>query len=364
MRLILSGGGTGGHIYPALAIAQGVKEVMPSVEILYIGTRKGLESTIVPKAGYEFKDIDITGIDRTSMLKASKSLVKFPKSFFEARNIVKEFKPDVVLGTGGYVSFPVVMASTFFTCKTIIHEQNAVLGLANRNLAKRADYTLLTFAEAGQDINAKKCIVTGLPVRQEILKVSRSQAKEELGLDDRFTLVAFGGSRGAASINRAMLQLINRYKNDAKLQIIWITGNDGFADIERSLKNELDLDSLQCKLIFSPYMYDIEKALAASDLAICRAGASTVAELTILGLPAILIPYPYAAENHQEKNAQALMEKKAVDMVIDEFLDGDTLYNKVENLRLNPHILNMMKQKLLQEAKPNALQDIVNIILS
>ncbi len=362
MRLILSGGGTGGHIYPALAIAEGIKKVLPTVEILYIGTQKGMESTIVPKAGYEFKEIDITGIDRSSMLKASKTLIKFPRSFIEARSIIKEFKPDIVLGTGGYVSFPVLMAATFFTCKTIIHEQNAVLGLANRNLAKRVDYTLLTFAEAGRNINAKKSIVTGLPVRPEILKVKRNQAKKELGLDDRFTLIAFGGSRGAASINRAMLDLIIRYKNDSNLQIIWITGNDGFDEIKKSLDNALGLDNIKCKLLLLPYMFDIEKAFAASDLAVCRAGASTIAELSILGLPAILIPYPYAAENHQEKNARTLVNKNAVDMVIDEFLDGDTLHNKVEHLRHNPLILNTMKENLLNEAKPNALNDIVNII--
>lgn len=363
MRLILSGGGTGGHIYPALAIARGVEEVIPSVEILYVGTKNGLESKIVPNAGYDFKHIDISGIDRTSMLKASKSLIKFPKSFFEAREIVKSFKPDVVVGTGGYVSFPVVMASTFFSCKTIIHEQNAVLGLANKHLAKRVDYTLLTFEEAGKNIAAKKVIVTGLPVRKEILAVDREQAKRELGLDSRFTLIAFGGSRGAASINRAMLGIVDRYKDDADIQIIWITGENNYEEIEQQLKNRLNYSNLKCKLLLFPYMYDIEKALAVSDLAVCRAGASTLAELAILGLPAILIPYPYAAENHQEKNARALMEKKAVDMVIDEFLDGDTLYNKVQALRSDANKLSIMKQNLLKEAKPNALQDIVHIIV-
>lgn len=363
MKLILSGGGTGGHIYPALAIARGVKEVIPSVEILYVGTQKGMESTIVPKAGYDFKHIDISGIDRTSMLKASKSLVKFPKSFFEAREIVKSFKPDVVLGTGGYVSFPIVMASTFFPCKTIIHEQNAVLGLANRYLAKRVDYTLLTFEEAGKNISAKNIIVTGLPVRKEILNVNREQAKKELGLDNRFTLIAFGGSRGAVSINRAMLELVDRYQDDSNIQIIWITGENNYEEIEQQLKTNLNYPHLKCKLLLFPYMYDIEKALAASDLAVCRAGASTVAELAILGLPAILIPYPYATENHQEKNARALAEKKAVDIVIDEFLDGDTLYNKVQPLRFNTDKLKNMKQNLLKEAKPNALEEIVDIIL-
>ncbi len=249
MKLILSGGGTGGHIYPALAIAEGVKKLVPTVEILYVGTQKGLESTIVPKAGYDFSSVDISGFDRNSMLKASKTLLKFPKSFLEARKIIKDFAPDVVLGTGGYVSFPVVYSASFFNCKTIIHEQNAIAGLANRHLAKRVDYTLLTFAEVEQEINAKKSIVTGLPVRPEILNIDRVKAKKELGLDDRFTLLAFGGSRGAASINQAMLDLVDRYRNDSDLQIVWITGDNNYEQILEGLKDKLDMSKLKCKLL-------------------------------------------------------------------------------------------------------------------
>ncbi|NLJ71390.1 MAG: undecaprenyldiphospho-muramoylpentapeptide beta-N-acetylglucosaminyltransferase [Syntrophomonadaceae bacterium] len=362
MRLILSGGGTGGHIYPALAIAEGVKRVLPTTEILYIGTEKGLESNIVPKAGYNFATINIAGLDRTSMLKASQALMKVPKGFLEAREIIKNFKPDVVVGTGGYVSFPVLYSATFFACKTIIHEQNAIAGLANRHLAKKVDYTLLTFPEAKATMKAKRPILTGLPVRPEILNIKRHTAKSKLGLDDNFTLLAFGGSRGAASINRSMIYLIDRYRNDNKLQIIWITGENNYEGIHESLEAKIGHDNIKCKLLLYPYMYNIEEALAAADLAICRAGASTVAELTILGLPAILIPYPYAAENHQEKNARALMDKNAAEMVIDEFLDGDTLYRKVNYLLSNEAVLKNMKNNLLKEARPDALERIVEII--
>ncbi|HZK43349.1 MAG TPA: undecaprenyldiphospho-muramoylpentapeptide beta-N-acetylglucosaminyltransferase [Syntrophomonadaceae bacterium] len=363
MRLILSGGGTGGHVYPALAIAQGVKDVIPSVEILYIGTQKGMESIIVPKAGYDFKYIDISGIDRSSMVRASKSLIKFPKSFFTSLNIIRSFKPDVVVGTGGYVSFSPVMAATFLDCKSIIHEQNALMGLANRNLAKRVDHTLLTFEEAAEGLEAKDITITGLPVRQEIMQANRNEAKKELGLDNRFTLVAFGGSRGAASINRGMLGLIDRYRKVPNLQIIWITGENNYTEIKDKIQSQIGLENLQCKLLLYPYMFNIENALVAADLAVCRAGASTVAELSILGLPAILVPYPYATDGHQEKNAKTLLEKKAADMVIDEFLDGDTLYKKVEYYRNNINELDHMKQNLLKEAKPNALRDIVDIIM-
>lgn len=362
MRLVLSGGGTGGHIYPALAIAAGVKKIIPDAEILYVGTEKGLEKDIVKKAGYPFCAIDISGIDRSSMLKASRSLIKFPKSFFQAFNIIKEFKPDVVLGTGGYVSFPVVLAGTFFNCKTMIHEQNVYPGLANRNLASRVDHIFLTFEESKKFLKGKHVKVTGLPVRQEIIEVRKDMALRNLQMEDKFTLVAFGGSRGAMSINNAMLDVVEKYKNDENIQIIWITGDAGYEDIKRKLEANINLNEMKLMLKLFPYMYNIEEALAVSDLAVCRAGASTLCELAILGLPAILVPYPYAAEGHQEKNARALKEKKAAEMVIDEYLDGDTLYKKVEYLRNNPKILEEMRANLRKEAKPQALRDIVEII--
>jgi UDP-N-acetylglucosamine--N-acetylmuramyl-(pentapeptide) pyrophosphoryl-undecaprenol N-acetylglucosamine transferase len=362
MKIILSGGGTGGHIYPALAIAGEIRQRVPSADILYVGSREGMENHIVPLEGLNYKSVDISGIDRSSMLKASKSLVKFPRSFFQAWDIIKEFKPDVVVGTGGYVSFPVVLAATFFACKTVIHEQNAVMGLANRKLARRADYTLLTFEEAGAQLDAKRTVLTGLPVRKEILEVNPEQARRNLGIrEDCFTLVAFGGSRGARSINRAVLEFLTLARKE-DMQLIWITGNLDYNDINKEVQ-ELDLSGWETGLQITPFMYNIEEALAIADLAVCRAGASTLSELADLGLPAILIPYPYAAENHQEKNARALLEKNAVDMVIDEFLDGDTLYKKIQKLRGDESRLSDMSRNIKKEARPNALNDIVDIIL-
>ncbi len=363
MRIILSGGGTGGHIYPALAIASELKHRDPAVEILYVGTKKGLESKIVPASGITFKTIDVSGIDRTSMLKASKSLIKFPTSFFEARSIIKEFQPDIIIGTGGYVSFPIVLAGTFLGIKTIIHEQNAMPGLANRNLAKRVDRILLTFEEAKQHLSGQNTKVTGLPVRKEILTVNRESARKNMGLDKQiFTLLAFGGSLGAMTINRAMLDFIERSRADA-IQIIWITGQSAYQEMQEELEKGLDLSKMSCRVSLYPYLYNMEEALAAADLAVCRAGASTVCELEALGLPAILIPYPYAADNHQEKNARALVDKNAALLVIDEFLDGYTLYEKVQELRKKPEQLQQMGQNMLKESKPQALKEIVDEII-
>ncbi|SHG94428.1 UDP-N-acetylglucosamine-N-acetylmuramylpentapeptide N-acetylglucosamine transferase [Thermosyntropha lipolytica DSM 11003] len=364
MRLIVSGGGTGGHIYPALAIAKEVKRIIPEAQILYVGTEKGMEKDIVSKEGYPFYAVDISGIDRSSLLRASRSLLKVPKSFWQAFNIIKEFKPDVVLGTGGYVSFPVVLAGTFFNCKTMIHEQNVFPGLANRKLASRVDCIFLTFEETRKYLSGKKIKVTGLPVRREIMEVKREEALKHLELKDKFTLIAFGGSRGAMSINKAMLEVVRRYQNNEDMQIIWITGYTGYEEIKEKLAMSIDTGKMKLTLRLFPYMYNIEEALAVSSLAVCRAGASTLCELAVLGLPAILIPYPYAAEGHQEKNARALKEKKAADMVIDEYLDGDTLYNKIEYLRNNPYLLAEMRANLLKEARPYALKDIVETIIN
>lgn len=357
MRAIITGGGTGGHIYPALAIADELRRRINNIDILYVGSN-GMESRIVPEAGYEFTAIDVSGIDRSSMLKAGQSLVKFPYSFFQAKDIIKHFSPSFILGTGGYVSFPVVLAGTYFAPKTFIHEQNAYPGLANRHLAKRVDCTMLTFAEAAKYMQAKRIRVTGLPVRQEFFRVTPQSGRQALGLNDNwFTMIAFGGSRGAATINRAMLQAVERLQ-DRPMQIIWITGPDHYEELKQQVQDRLKRDCTAVIRIL-PYMNNIEQAMGASHLAVCRAGASTLAELAVLGLPAILVPYPYAAENHQEKNARALVDKKAATMVIDEFLDGDTLVNTIETLRSEPDRLNTMRQQMLGEAKPNALDDII-----
>ena len=363
MKMIISGGGTGGHIYPALSIAEGVQERLPDARILYVGSRQGMEKNIVPKRGFDYASVDIAGIDRSSMLKASQSLVKFPKSFFQGWDILKEFKPDVVVGTGGYASFPVVLASTFFSCRSYIHEQNAQPGLANRHLAGRVDCVMLTFEEAARHLQAKRIEITGLPVRQAITSVNRAQAYDKWGFSpDVFTLVAFGGSQGAASINRAMLGFLDRIRAE-RSQVIWMTGHKQYEELLEQV-NGLQLGQSKVTLVLKPYLDHIEDALAAADLAVCRAGASTLSELAVLGLPAVLAPYPYASDNHQEKNARALLEKKAVEMIIDEFLDGDTLYEKIESLRHQPEQVRFMAANMKKEAKPNALDDILNIILS
>lgn len=361
MNIIVSGGGTGGHIYPALAIIREIQDRVPSARILYVGTKKGLEHSLVPQQGIPFQAIEIQGLNRSSPIKAVRSILKVPASFGQAKKIIRDFRPDVIVGTGGYVSFPIVLAGTFLGIKTCIHEQNAFPGLTNRSLAKRVDLLMLTFPEALERLKARRVEITGLPVRKEILALAGRLPAEKTA--DPFTLLAFGGSLGAASINQAILDLIKYYRETPDIRIIWITGKGNYEAMQTELSKLNAAPSYQCKVEIMPYHDHIEEVMATADLAVCRAGASTVSELAVLGLPAILIPYPFAAENHQEKNAQALVEKNAAEMVIDARLDGDTLYHKVENLRLNPEFLSAMSENMRAGAKPDALTRIVDLIL-
>ncbi|MGE5395936.1 MAG: undecaprenyldiphospho-muramoylpentapeptide beta-N-acetylglucosaminyltransferase [Chitinophagales bacterium] len=358
MKVIMAGGGTGGHIYPALAIAQGIQKKWPKSEMLFVGTRAGLEKTIIPETGLELRMITAEGLNRSSFTKAFSSALKVPMGFWQSRNIIKDFKPDLVIGTGGYVSYPVVLAASIMGIKTLIHEQNAYPGLANRALAKRADCVMLTFDEAASYLNARRVEVTGLPIRPDILSVNRATASSYFGLvEDRFTLVAFGGSRGAQSINKAMMGLIKKY-NGTDVQIIWLTGEQHY----RSIIEHLGEAGVPKNCRIYPYLLEMAMVLAAGDLAVCRAGAATLSELSVRGLPGILIPYPYAAESHQEKNARYLERKGAAITIVDEFLDADGLMQKVEQLKDNRFQLLRMAQLMKEEGRPGALENIINII--
>ncbi|MGE5544179.1 MAG: undecaprenyldiphospho-muramoylpentapeptide beta-N-acetylglucosaminyltransferase, partial [Bacillota bacterium] len=307
MRVIMAGGGTGGHIYPALAIARGLVKKWPETNIIFVGTKNGMEQDIIPESGFELRTISAQGLNRSSLIKAATSALKVPVGFWQARTLIKGFNPDIVIGTGGYVSYPVVLAASLLQIKTIIHEQNAYPGLANRALAKRVKRILLTFPEAAAHFPEETTRVTGLPVRPEIMTANRREAAAFFALkEDRFTLVVVGGSRGALRINQAMDGLMQQLSADG-VQLIWITGEQHFETLSKSRFSSTIPDNVR----IYPYLFNMELALAMADLVVCRAGAATLSELAVRGIPAILVPYPYAAENHQEKNARYLEKRGA-----------------------------------------------------
>ncbi|MTI85246.1 MAG: undecaprenyldiphospho-muramoylpentapeptide beta-N-acetylglucosaminyltransferase [Firmicutes bacterium] len=360
MRFVITGGGTGGHIYPALAIARGLQERYPGAKILYIGTKKGLEADIVPRSGLAFQSIRLSGLRRSLTPRNLLVLWRAGTGTLEARKIIKKFKPSAVVGTGGYVCGPVVIAAASLRVPTLIHEQNALPGVTNRILSVLASQVTTTFEDSVRRFPRRARVqITGLPVRPEVLTADRNQAREKLGvLPQQALVLSFGGSQGARSINLAMAGVLKELHANDYIKFLHVTGQaqqGEFISECRRLNVTLNEDNI--KVV--PYLYEMPEALAAADLIICRAGAATLAEITVRGIPAVLIPYPYAAENHQEYNARALVRKDAAEMILDDEVTGRLLAQKINTMINNPEKLKEMAGASLSEGRPRALQDII-----
>lgn len=364
MRLLISGGGTGGHIYPALAIAGGFVQRYPGSDVLYVGTGRGLEADIVPRAGLAFKTVTIQSLPR----KLSPAMAGFGlsllKGLVEARKIIREFRPDFVVGTGGYVCVPVTLTAVRQGVPTLLHEQNALPGIANKQLSRFVKCVALTFPEAAKHFPTKaRLVVTGLPVRPEVLTASREKAWANLGLKPgRRLVVVTGGSRGARSLNCAMAGVYQRLAKRSDVQFLHLTGQQTYQETLDELASLGVNWQKEGNISIRPYLYNMEDAYAAADLIVCRAGAATLAELTVRGLPAILVPYPYAAENHQEYNARALEDQGAALVLKDQDLSGNKMAELVGELLDNNTRLAQMGQASLQYGRPNALEEILNCL--
>jgi len=364
LRFVVAGGGTGGHIYPALAIARGLKERYPEAEILYIGTARGMEADIVPKEGIPFKGITAAGLERKLSPKNLLALWQAGLGFWQARDSIRRFRPDAVIGAGGYVCGPVVLAAALSGIPTLIHEQNALPGITNRILTRFVDRVAVTFADSIQYLSCREKVrLTGLPVRPEILRVDRERSRENPDLSaGRFLLFSFGGSQGARTVNRAMVAVIKMFAGDPRLNILHVTGQAGHREFLDGCKTMgIDLGEYG-NITITHYIYNMQDALGAADLVISRAGAATLAELTALGIPAILVPYPYAAENHQEFNARALEREGAALVIPDRRLDGESLCRKVADLLDNRERLAAMAAASKKIGKRRALEDIMDIV--
>ncbi|MEW6620417.1 MAG: undecaprenyldiphospho-muramoylpentapeptide beta-N-acetylglucosaminyltransferase [bacterium] len=350
MRIIITGGGTLGHIYPALAIAERLKE---KTEILFIGTTKGIESDILQKQGFKFKGLDVEGWTGKNKIKF---FIKLIKTFFVGIRYLIEFKPDIVLGMGGYASVPVVLGAVLFKIKTVIHEQNFIPGKATRLLAKFVDKIAISFADSNRFLPTKKTVLTGNPVRLQIGQINRQEALKRFEISgDKFTLLVFGGSKGAHKINEVMKQTLNLLPDD-KIQIIWATGEEDYQVIKETKS--------KVKIVVEKFFYDLPVAYQVADLVICRAGATTIAEIIACNLPAILIPYPYATDNHQEYNARPLVEKGTAIMIKDRELSSENLGKIIIELIENRHKLKIMAENYQPLKTADATQNVVNIIYS
>jgi len=362
VRVIVTGGGTGGHIYPALAIAKGLVARDDKTQILYVGIKDGMEARLVPEAGIKFAGISGKGLPRRLSLDTIKVIGNSFKALWQTKKLLKEFHPDLVVGTGGYVSGPVVLTAALFNIPTLLHEQNAMPGITNRILARFVRRVMVTFPESMERFGVKKKLdLVGLPVRPEIGQVSRVVGAKHFKLrPDRLTLLVTGGSRGARRINQAMIKVLAQLAQRVDIQVIWATGNATYTEtIEELNKNWITWERPEWRVL--EYLKDMPEALACADLFIGRAGAASLAELMVAGIPSLLVPYPYAAENHQEYNAQALVQTGAAHIILDSELNGERLWKEVETLISQPALLAKMGAAAETLAQPQALDKIVDL---
>jgi UDP-N-acetylglucosamine--N-acetylmuramyl-(pentapeptide) pyrophosphoryl-undecaprenol N-acetylglucosamine transferase len=366
MKVILAGGGTGGHIYPAVTIARELQRRDSKIEILFVGGKRGLESDIIPKEGFRLVTLNLTGIPRKISPKVITSLWLATKGMGETFKIIREFKPDLVIGTGGYVCGPMVLAAALQGVPTAIQEQNAFPGLTNRILGRWVKRIFLAYPEASKYFSPKKISILGNPIRsEEFTKVSRKEAEKNLGLKpDHINLLVFGGSQSARRINQALLPILGKLLgNFLKLQIILMTGAKEYDNINKALIS-LDLvkeHSDRLKLV--AYFYKIAEAYKASDIILSRAGAISLAEITCFGIPAILIPYPYATNNHQEFNARVLEKNGAARVILEANLSPDNLWTNLSQLLNEQKLRQTMAKASLALSKPQAVQMIVDELL-
>jgi len=364
MRAIVTGGGTGGHIYPALAVLRALQA--KGWEILYLGSKGGLEGDIIPAEGIDYQEVNVAPLSRKISFQLINATLKTTVGLFQARKIIKGFQPNLVLGTGGFVAGPVVLAATMLKIPTIIHEQNVYPGFTNRVLARKVDAIALNFADAEKyfprNIKAKYK-VTGNPIRKVIINTDKFEGLRKLSLDaKKKTLLVFGGSQGSMSINKAMVDLYHYYKDNPTIQIIHITGKRNYqmvlAEIKKSGIDIEDYDNYQ----IMPYLSHMEYAYAVADLIVYRAGATGIAEITAKGLPAILVPYPHAAENHQEYNARNLEKHGAAEVILDKDLSGEILINQIESIFSDEEKLNTMSRNSRKLGNLEAVENILQLI--
>ena len=344
MRILFAAGGTGGHINPAIAIARQFRQHHPDCEILFVGTRRGLEGKLVPREGFDIEYIEAVGFKRKITLENAVVAYKAFTSMLHTNKILKKFSPDLVIGCGGYTSGPVVMEAALKKIPTLIHEQNAFPGVSNKMLASKVDTVCISFEDAEKYFKKTKNIVfTGNPVRPALFSLTKQAARLKLGIDDRPLIVAVGGSLGAATINAQMLELVKNLPDG--VQVLWATGNREYEDIMKKIGTVPD------NVKISAYLYNMEEVLPAADLAISRSGAITITELCATGTPSVLIPSPNVAENHQEVNARTLEARGAAMVICERELEEGLLARTVSELIASPEKLEAMSNNAKSMAK-------------
>jgi UDP-N-acetylglucosamine--N-acetylmuramyl-(pentapeptide) pyrophosphoryl-undecaprenol N-acetylglucosamine transferase len=353
MKVLIAAGGTGGHIYPGIAVAQEIMRRDASSQVRFVGTARGLETRLVPQAGFELSLIDSAGLKNVSRMAQMRGLVLLPKSFLSALSLIRKFGPDVVVGAGGYVSGPVVLMAALTHRRTLVMESNALPGWTNRVLARFVDRAAVSFEQSLPFFRGKG-VVTGNPVRREFFEIPPKQREP-----DRFSLLIFGGSQGAHAINEGMIAALPSLESlKTGLRIKHQTGP---ADFEK-VKSAYVAAGWEQQADVRSYIDNMMADFASADLVICRAGATTTAELIAAGKASIMIPFPFAADDHQRKNAEALEAAGASRMILQKDLSGERLAKEISVLAVSPQQLDQMEEASRSLAHGDAAVSVVNLI--
>lgn len=358
MKVLIAAAGTGGHINPGIAIANKIRKENPKAKIIFVGTNRGLENDLVPRAGYELEKIEVYGLSSKLSINNIKNMFKTLKGYSQAKELIKKYKPDIVIGTGGYIGGPVGLAAIKNNIPTIFHESNAYPGKTVKMLSKKADKILLGFEDTKSRLpKAKKLVVTGTPTKFKGISLTeeeKEKKKKELGINLSLPLIlVFGGSQGARVINEAIIDIIEN-KINSNYQILWASGPKQYDIIKEQLENKnINIHNIPNVKIL-PYIYDMEEMMQITDLVVCRSGAMTIAEIEISGKPAIFIPLPSHSANRQEDNARILERADAAKVILNKDLNAENLNNLITDLISDKYKLKEMGEN----AKKLAIYDV------
>lgn len=357
MKVIIAGGGTGGHLFPGIAVAERLRKEGIR-DILFIGTVNGIEARVIPREGYRIEFIRSSGLVGKSILKTLQGILNIFLSIIDSIKIIRSYRPDAVIGVGGYASFAPVLVSRFFGIPTVILEQNSIPGLANRVLSRLASAVCITYHESFNFFPSRKTILTGNPIRARILEGSREGGMRLFGLSpQKYTVFIFGGSSGARNINRAVMDSLP-YLSEMKelLQFLHQTGDSDYEHVREAYRKYSMTGTV------APFIYQMPEAYAVADLIISRAGATTLAEITALGKAAILIPYPHAAQRHQEFNAKKLHDMGAAIMIPERELTGERLAREIKRLLKDESLRKDLEKNSRAFGRPDATGAVVDLI--
>lgn len=357
MRLLIAGGGTGGHLFPGIAVAEEFLSRDPSNKVLFVGTERGIEARVLPRLGFRHEFIAAAGIRKMNRLSQLKGLAMLLYGYSQSRKILRDFDPDLVLGVGGYASGPVVLAARGLQIRRFIHEQNAIPGLTNKFLARYAEKIFVSLDESQKFFPKGKLVLTGNPVRKEIMAEMLCPVVDRKE-PDTFNLLIFGGSSGAHSINMAVIDALPLL--GVEKELLSITHQTGERDLQE-VRAAYEKAQFHGKVV--PFIEDMAAAYSEADLVICRAGATTIAEVTASGKPCVFIPYPHAVDDHQRLNAEALLKKQAGFMLLERELSGESLAGQIRELMNDPQQLRLVGDNARGLAQVDAARTIVDEML-